>query len=475
MPFCFLEIFFHENFVVLYFSKPVTFYNSIVVFSPAVRIVSALNNKNIFFGGSLLNSFGLQWLSMFLNRGSCRKLQTSFRIDMKSLLDCYCSVKKNSCEMSEDAEEKSKVVLCLKCHACSVQPGRIYNERMEPLSKDTMMLAECIQNVAGYCTVTGSAPLAQLRSFWPFCSNCSASQNLRKVLQSDWVPGDVDFVVPMYPRQIDLIKGKQVKKVNRRLHFTRLFRHYIMPHFKHSFMTQKNISWNYIRFPAFYSFNVHGNYNQYDYNDFLKIFYGLRGRIEVCIWNDRSHFTKINILLRNIVPDAFQSWDERATQDFDIDVCQIIAKSSFQENFVPRMEFVSLQAYLSFLNGSFCMTIRPCEPFQVIIQRMEKYQERGFKCSEIKFHQYVTQEWKQYILDSFREHLCYTWFCQMERKAQKMDPDFSFGISRETNPIYKKIKEFACPTYHENRIQILSNDQMNHLERIRRAKRQTQF
>ena len=399
--------------------------------------------------------------------------------------------------MNETILEKKHLQICFGCHSCTIHSKHMDNEWMEPLNKDTLMLASCIRDSTGYCSVTGSAPLAQLRTSEPFCSKCLCNENLKRVLRRKWKPGDIDFFVPMYPKTINFFQGKEPTFLPARNNkpFNELFFGDILPQFKKFFMTQKHIDCTYREYmgPFHYDYRDHeesdeendeesddeirdDSFHEYSYYQYLKLFCGLRGCIQVKMWNDKDcEPSIINIMLRDVIPEPSHSWNEIATKDFDIDICQIYADSFYQEDFKPRIAFVSLSSYFSFLSGSFRMTIRPCEPFPLILTRMEKYRDRGFTCSAIVFHEYLTKEWKQYIIDSFRDHYGYKWLEKMLGEVTKKAPNFNIDEFNEKGPIYKNIISYAVPTYGKKKMKRLARQQMNYLDQIRDVKRNTQI
>lgn len=286
-------------------------------------------------------------------------------------------------------------------HECTL-PLDFDDSAQDPLPRPVLRLAKVIEDVVGYCTIAGGSVLAKYLYDLPGCTNCYErfySSDIARICAKTTCK-DIDLFVPLYPGKLDDFYGKQVENRSKESFFNllhraldELFQKYGL---QHTPVVRDKIELS----------GVEDGGQDYGW---MRIFVGLKEKIEFRLVAPYGKVIErpIQILVMDAMPDsANELWRDVVVKGFDADVIKTVAviddKACLEKVlFSVDNQEKNLSLHNSPLSGTFNYTMRPCHSFPRMMERLNKYKQRGFDLKGFEFDDRVSDEWKHHILTEF--------------------------------------------------------------------------
>lgn len=307
-------------------------------------------------------------------------------------------------------------------HNCinPVPSSQVLNQiDVKPINAAVALLVKVIQEIYGYCCVSGSAALTQYLHTLPGCDHCYEkhySKFIRALCRLGDFSNDVDIFVPRKPDDLRQFytTGNRVRSegglefCQRELEtsvFPMLYRQYGI---RHSHVTATKIRLSKVEEELSpLDSSTPGTTQQTEDYGWMRIFVGLQCKLDFNLLSQTGELLTpkpISILVVDAFPrDITQSWGKLITDSFDADVVKCSAEiDPCHNNTSLPVVFNDDNSLQNIMNGRFEYTMMPCHSFPQMMKRLTKYQQRGFKLSRFSFDERVSQEWKDHIMNEFR-------------------------------------------------------------------------
>ena len=323
-------------------------------------------------------------------------------------------------------------------HECTL-PLDFDDNAQDPLPRPVLRLAKVLEDVFGYCTVAGGSVLAKYLYDLPGCANCYErfySPEIARICTKSTCK-DIDLFVPEYPGKLEKFYGKQVNDSSKYdfmnlldQSFDELFQKYGL---QHTPVQREKIKLS----------GVEEGGQDYGW---MRIFVGLKEKLEFHLVAPYGKVIErpIQILVMDAMPEsANEPWRDIIVKGFDADVIKAVAviddKACLEKIiFSADSQENNSSLHNSCLSGTFNYTMRPCHSFPRMMERLNKYKNRGFELASFKFDARVSDEWKDHILTEFHRKCKFSFskHCRDSIRLFSKECFLSLSLSRTRNQMH---------------------------------------
>ena len=285
-------------------------------------------------------------------------------------------------------------------HHCTI-PVNYNRINADPLPREVLLLAQAIESRCGYCTIAGIACLDKYIHDLKGCRYCYS--DTVKHLRLSQTPCDIELYVPDRPRSFAQSQSHQRQVPNDTpvdlSHFAEkadlpgslkdLYESYRICHTKLQ-VTSDDVT-NYGTGSGWMNMFV-GLYKSYEFQLILP---------DNTLLSPKIHVSIINAVIPPGSP--CRSWADLVASSFDIDISQCYAEITTRHtnrlNHTPTVDGIHFldRSLRPCETGQFSCSVKPCDEFSKIFDRIARYQDRGFELRSLTFDERCTPDWQEHF------------------------------------------------------------------------------
>lgn len=291
-----------------------------------------------------------------------------------------------------------------------------YKSDDAPLPTEVLTLLQIVQEIAGFATISGSAPLSEFLYQMGLCEGCQTTIALDQLNRDPWTANDIDIFVPQYPARVANVYGHRGKATTDMLYggFPKYRNDVLYPTFAELLDTQilPRLNVNFSSYVLTPFERRSGTNRPLQYRGAFAETIQLIRELELQTKNNRT--LKVQFIATSYEPeDPNVPWSTVIPQTFDIDIIKTTVTPASQHAptsnhyLPPTIDFIDLTAWYSLQHASMVATFRPLEDFHIFLKRIKKYRKRGFDLAAIEFDPRITGPQRVEFWTRFKLHYAY--------------------------------------------------------------------